>query len=195
MHNYTQLITRLYQIGAIQFGNFTLKSGKKSSVYINLRKIVSYPDLLSAVANTMMQKIPHVQFDLICGVPYTALPIATCMSIDYNIPMIMRRKEKKDHGTKQIIEGVFQPGQKCLVVEDVVTSGTSILETVTDLEAAGLVVKDVIALVDREQGGRETLTKCFQFHSIIRFSDILSVLAQSAALSSEEKTILHAFKE
>jgi len=187
MNYQSTLIASLYEIGVIQFGEFTLKSGKTSSIYINLRKIISYPTLLISVANIMMQKMEGYQFDIVCGVPYTALPIATCMSIDYKIPMIMRRKEKKDYGTKQLIEGVFNNGQSCLVVEDVVTSGMSIMETTADLEQAGIVVTDVIALIDREQGGKENLEKKYRFHAILTLSTILHTLLHSPLLSQHEK--------
>src|SRR5688500_1667526 len=89
------LITSLYQIGCIQLGHFTLKSGQTTSVYMNLRKIISYPEVMRMVAQAMWEETRNCQYDLICGVPYTALPIATCISLDHNIPMIMRRKEKK----------------------------------------------------------------------------------------------------
>ena len=95
MMNSENLIFALYKIGAIQLGEFKLKSGQTSSIYINLRKIISYPDLLRQISHAMWEKIHEQQFDLICGVPYTALPIATCISLEKNIPMIMRRKEKK----------------------------------------------------------------------------------------------------
>lgn len=80
-------------------------------------------------------------FNITCGVPYTALPLATCMSLDHNIPMVIRRREAKDYGTKQMIEGVFKSGDLCLVIEDVVTSGGSVLETVKELNNVGLVCK------------------------------------------------------
>src|SRR5579883_2803864 len=137
------IIASLYRIGAIQFGEFTLKSGQTSSIYINLRKIISYPELLRTIADAMWQKVKDCQFNLVCGVPYTALPIATCLSLDHDIPMIMRRKEKKSYGTKQQIEGKFAAGQTCLIIEDVITSGMSILETTADLEEAGLKIKDL----------------------------------------------------
>lgn len=187
------LVDRLYQIGAIQFGEFKLKSGLTSSIYINLRKIISYPDLLRHVASAMWDITKKCQYDLICGVPYTALPIATCFSLDHSVPMIMRRKEKKDYGTKQLIEGVFKPKQTCLILEDVVTSGTSILETTQDVEAADLIVTDVVALIDREQGGRKTLEQKYRLHTILSMSFILDHLKQSNALSTSERAALDQF--
>lgn len=186
------LISALYKIGAIQFGEFQLKSGKTSSIYINLRKIISYPDLLRTVAQAMWEKTQHCQYDLVCGVPYTALPIATCVSLEHHIPMIMRRKEKKEYGTKQMIEGVFEPGQSCLIIEDVVTTGSSIIETAQELENAGLKIHDVVALIDREQGGKENLSP-YQFHAILLLTDILHTLLKSTLLSASEQHIVKQF--
>jgi len=190
-----KLITSLYQIGCIQFGEFLLKSGQTSSVYMNLRKIISYPDVLRMVAIAMWDEIRMhgSSFDLVCGVPYTALPIATCLSLEHNVPMIMRRKEKKDYGTKQSIEGEFQPGQTCLVIEDVITTGGSILETTHDLEAAGLTIHDVIALIDREQGGKDNLSKQYKTHTILTLSEILTSLLQGSLLNTKEQRLIEAF--
>lgn len=187
------LIYSLYQIGAIQFGEFKLKSGLTSSLYINLRKIISYPDILRAIAEAMYQKTAHCQFDLICGVPYTALPIATCISLDHHIPMIMRRKEKKDYGTKQMIEGEFKINQQCLIIEDVVTSGASIIETANDLENAGIIVKDLVALIDREQGGKENLSKQYRLHTILTLPEILDTLLNSSIIKDNERLLIQEF--
>lgn len=171
----SNLITELQKIGAIKYGEFTLKSGVTSPVYIDLRLLVSYPLLLQTVAELLWQKISTLSFDFICGVPYTALPIATCMSIAHNKPMLMRRKEAKKYGTKQLIEGCYQPGQTCLVVEDIITSGASILETVTDLENAGLKIAHTVVVVDRKEGGTENLQqKKYSISSLITLQDIIN---------------------
>lgn len=189
----TSLIHSLYQIGAVQFGEFKLKSGQSSSIYLNLRKIISYPALMRDIAHTLWEGLSGTSFDLVCGVPYTALPIASCLSLDHDIPMIMRRKEKKDYGTKQMIEGEFKPGQRCLVIEDVITTGGSILETAADLENAGLVISDVIALIDREQGGRENLEKKFRTHTILPLSLILRTLLDAKQVGAHEKKLIEQF--
>ncbi len=191
IHN--KLILSLYQIGAVQFGEFQLKSGQTSSIYLNLRKMISYPSLLREVAAAMWLATKNCQFDLICGVPYTALPIATGLSLAHDIPMVMRRKEKKEYGTKQMIEGVYQPGQRCLIIEDVITTGSSIIETATELEQAGLHITDVVALIDREQGGRENLAKKYQVHTLLTLSVILKTLLASAQLTAPHQQLVEQF--
>ena len=155
--NKGHLIEQLFHLGAIRFGQFTLKSGISSPIYIDLRLTISQPKLLIEIAQELYALAQNLSFDLLCGVPYTALPFATAISVQQNIPMILRRKEKKDYGTKRILEGIFQPGDRCLIVEDVITSGASIAETATSLKEEGLIVTDAVVLVHREQGGEKFL--------------------------------------
>lgn len=166
------LIKELLHIEAIKFGEFTLKSGATSPIYIDLRTIVSYPKLLQAVADHMRDKIAQLPFDLICGVPYAALPIATCISLALDKPMVLRRKEAKAHGLKKMIEGVYQSGQRCLIVEDVVTSGGSIVETKVDLEAVGLHVSDAVVFLDRGAPERSD----FALHSVLTLTDLFQIV-------------------
>jgi orotate phosphoribosyltransferase len=188
--NYKPLMLMLYKIGAVRFGDFTLKSGEESKVYIDLRQIVSYPDVLKAVAEVMWQQVSGEPFEVICGVPYTALPIATCVSLQQNIPMVMRRKERKEHGTKQTIEGSFKTGQRCLIIEDIITSGASILETADDLEVAGLKVRDAVVLIDREQGGAANIqNRHYNLHVAFTLKEFLNTLLHSEELSEQDRHI------
>ncbi|MBA3661387.1 MAG: orotate phosphoribosyltransferase [Gammaproteobacteria bacterium] len=184
------LITELYQIGAIQFGEFVLKSGETSPLYINLRKIISYPELLEKVAHLIWLRAKNFSADLICGVPYTALPIATCISLKQKIPMVMRRKEKKDYGTKQMVEGEYRSGQSCLLIEDIITTGGSILETAEVLKTSGLIITGAIALIDRQQGGIANLTAHFPAESVLKLTDILTTLLAEKIVSPVERAIV-----
>lgn len=190
--NHNQLLLALYKIGAIQFGHFTLKSGLTSSVYIDLRQIVSYPVLLREVAHAIWDKIQNHAFDIICGVPYTALPIATCLSLEQNMPMVLRRKEKKTYGTKQTIEGHFNAGQSCLIIEDIITTGSSILETAEDLEAVQLHISDIVVFIDREQGGKENLSAYqYRMHTVFTLSEVFRHLLNSGILTEVERDIVN----
>jgi len=172
------IIIKLFEIEAIKFGEFKLKTGILSPIYINLRVIIGYPKLLRQLSQLLYKSASDgSSFDLTCGVPYTALPLATCMTLDHDIPMVIRRREAKDYGTRQMIEGVYKSGDVCLIVEDVVTSGGSVLETAKELNNVDLVVKDAVVLLDRCQGGKERLQENgIKLHSVMKLDQVLETL-------------------
>lgn len=185
------IILELYDIGAIKFGNFTLKNGSQSSIYIDLRIIVSYPIILQKISDMMMEKIKDCSYDYICGVPYTALPIATGISLKYNKPMVMRRKEKKDYGTKKMIEGNYEKNKICLVIEDVITTGSSVMETVEELNKVSLKVYDTVVFINR---GEKTKLDNVDIYSCFTISEIINILIKNKKINyrlkySERKSL------
>ncbi|MFH2132261.1 MAG: orotate phosphoribosyltransferase [bacterium] len=169
-----QLIDLLVSIGAVKFGEFKLKSGIISPIYLDLRIIISYPEILKRIASELLLLSQQLQFDRIAGIPYTALPIATAFSLASDYPMIYCRKERKAYGTGKMIEGVWDSGDQVLIIDDLITNGDSKLETFKIFIEAGLRVRDVIVLIDREQGGKEKLqAEGYALHSAISIFEIL----------------------
>lgn len=184
------LALKLFEISAFKFGDFKMKVGINSPVYFDLRVIVSFPEVMNQLTDQMKEfiEVKKIKFDHYCGVPYTALPLATLLSVKSNHPMLIRRKEAKAYGTKKLIEGKFSVGEHCLIIEDVVTSGSSILETVNDLRGEGITVSDAIVVVDREQGGvQNTEEKGVKMHSLFTLSYLLNILLKHKKI--EESTV------
>lgn len=182
-----EIALALSEIGAIKFGEFTLKSGIKSPIYIDLRLIISYPKVLKLISSAIIEVAKNLKFDVIAGIPYTALPIATAISIDQDWPMVYARKEVKDYGTKKKLEGVFEEGQTALIIDDLITTGGSKFETTEPFEASGLKINDFIVLVDREQGGGKKLEeKGYKFHSIIGINELLDILKEEGKISDDD---------
>uniref|UniRef100_A0A915HI48 Uridine 5'-monophosphate synthase n=1 Tax=Romanomermis culicivorax TaxID=13658 RepID=A0A915HI48_ROMCU len=175
------IIDELERIGAFMFGQFALKNGLLSPVYVDMRVIISYPSLMRKISEEIYHKIQDDQLsvDCVCGVPYAALPVATCVSIDHDIPMVIIRKETKTYGTGKRIEGKIAKNEKCLVIEDTVTTGASIMDITKVLRDHDLIVEDIVVILDRNQGACETLkSHNLKLRSLFSLTDVLDYLLE-----------------
>lgn len=134
----------------IEKGSFTLKSGEKTDTYVNLKNIVSFPTFHKEVCNKIAERI-NKECQHICGTPYGAIPFASYISINNNIPMLLLRKEIKKHGTGKILEGKWEKGDKLVLIEDVITTGSSVMNAAQLLEEMGLKVIQIIGVLSRSK--------------------------------------------
>ena len=186
----------LWDLGAVQFGNFTVsESAVSSPVFVNPKVLISNPTALRVASKLMQQEInlaqslrrPKVhQFSLVAGVPVGGLLLAWAYSLETNIPLIYARSRPEGTG-KRGIEGHFTKGDTVLIIDDLITRGSSILETAALLEENDLKVKDVIVLIDREHGAAERLRRHgYNLISILKL-DVMLNLYMSKGLITEEQ--------
>ncbi|MFA0846126.1 orotate phosphoribosyltransferase [Methanobacterium formicicum] len=154
-----QLISLLNDNNVIKFGKFTLSSGRESDYYVDMKKAITDPQILSQVSKIISQLISDDDIDRVAGPALGAVPIATAVALHAGIPMLMIRKAQKDYGTSQLIEGELKTGDKVIVVEDVTTTGHSLLKAVRAVQDNGGVVERTFVVVDREEGAVEELKK------------------------------------
>lgn len=174
-----ELSALLHRIGVVRFGDFTLKDGRHSPFYLDMRVLISHPAALARVARAMLQRAEGIAYDRLAGLPYAGLPIAVAMSLIAERPMIYVRKEAKDYGTKKLIEGEYAAGERALMIDDVVTSGGAKLDAVAPFRDAGLRVEDVLVIVDRSDGGAQALADAgLRLHSVL---DVRTLLAELGA--------------
>ena len=188
------LADSLLEAGCIKFGEFTLKSGLKSPIYIDLRQIITYPKLLEQVGAAYLPLLEKLQFDRIAGLPYAAIPIVTAISLAGNYPMIYPRKEVKAYGTKAEIEGEYHAGETVVVIDDLATTGGSKFEAIEKLTGVGLVVKDVAVLVDRQSGAKESLAKAgYNMHAVLTIREMLNHWESTGKVAENQIEATRAF--
>jgi uridine monophosphate synthetase len=152
-----RLVKRIIDTGCFKTGSFILKSGLQSPFYIDLRLLISDPTLLSDTADRYCDIIRNLDFTRIAGIPFAGIPIATVIAQKLDVPMIFPRLQKKEHGAGNVIEGAFNKGEQVVLIDDLITTGKSKFEALDILEQAGLVVKDLVVLIERGTAGRQEL--------------------------------------
>jgi len=180
----------LYKNNIIRFGNFTLASGKNSSYYVDLRLIPSYPHqfrkMIKNLQNLIVEKTGLNDFDCLASVPTGGLVVTSALAIEIVKPLIYVRSKPKEHGTAKSIEGKISAGMKVVMVDDVVTTGTSVLNGINQLKEAGLLVSDLYVIINRLEGADKALSDIgVQTHQLTDILEITDILFQEKLIDKE----------
>jgi uridine monophosphate synthetase len=177
----------LLEAGCVRFGQFTLKSGAVSPIYLDLRQLVAHPRALRLAARAYARRLRGLRFDRLAGIPYAALPIATAIALEMDRPLIYPRRETKDYGTRASIEGAFKPGETAVVIDDLATTGGTKIEAIHKLEGSGLVVRDVVVLIDRGEGAGKMLAEAgYRLHAVLALPDLLAAWRADGDITAEQ---------
>ena len=186
-HPHQDLILELFDIGCLLFGEYVQASGATFSYYIDPRKIISNPHLFNRVLDAYGNIVQQLEFDRIAGIPYGALPTATGLALNLQRPMIFPRKEVKAHGTRRLIEGNFNLGEKVVVIDDILISGNSVMEGAEKLKSAGLIIEDIVVFIDHEGGVKDRLAdNGYNAYSVLTISEITNTLYESGRINQEQ---------
>lgn len=181
------LILQLYDLGCIKFGDFVQASGATFPYYVDLRTIISSPQVFHRILGAYAEILKDLSFDRIAGIPYGSLPTAAGLALHLHYPMIFPRKEVKAHGTRRLIEGHFQPGETVVVVDDILISGKSAMEGAEKLKSTGLQVHDIVVFIDHEKGVKDRLRQNgYQAHAVLTISEIAETLQEAGRISQDQ---------
>lgn len=185
-----QIATFLVKSNALRFGVFKLSSGKESPYYIDLRILPSFPQYfklaINAYKNTIEEQVGSDKIDYICSVPTSGLAFASALSYDMGKPFVYVRKGVKEHGTSKVIEGYLSPGAKVLIIDDVATTGKSIVDAVEAIKSNGGVVEHALVLIDRLEGAKDALkANGVKLLSVAKISEIVDVLFDTGMLEED----------
>ena len=190
-----ELCRILNRIGAIRFGTFRLTSGRVSPYYIDLRLVPSFPDTFHAVCSLYQQLIEEdvgtENFDRVAGIPTAGLPFASVIAYKLRKPLLYVRKGVKLHGRERRVEGALTPGDRVLLIDDLITTGLSMRRAALAVRAEGGVVEDAVVLLDREEGGRRRLREeGITLHCLLRISEVAKKLYEMGAITREQREII-----
>ncbi|PID87114.1 MAG: orotate phosphoribosyltransferase [Chloroflexi bacterium] len=177
----------LHEIGAVRLGQFRLHSGRVSPIYLDLRMLVSHPEVLRLATAVYMTILADLTYDRLAAAPMAGLPLGTALCLALDKPLIYPRKTAKSYGTGKGIEGAYQIGETAVIIDDLITSGDSVLQASAALKAGGLQVNDAVVLIDRQQGGMDALRNAgYQPHAAMTIRQILSILENHQRITARD---------
>jgi orotate phosphoribosyltransferase len=190
----------LIKNNAIKFGDYILASGKKSPYYIDLRLTISSPITMDWIANSLtriiLNEIGKEKIDRILGVPTAGVPFATVVSQKLGIPLIYYRQARKEHGVRKKIEGILERNDRLLIIDDLITTGESVIEAAEVVRDQGGVVNELVVLLDREQGGRERIkTSRIEPHVLFKISDAMTWLHKVGLIEDKVNDMVQKYIE
>lgn len=191
-----ELCKILNRIGALQFGAFKLTTGKISPYYVDLRIVPSFPDAFQKVCSYYVEfikeEIGEKNFERIAGIPVAGIPFANIVAYSFKKPFLYIRKGVRLHGRQRRIEGILAPGDRVLLIDDLITTGLSLRKACKTIIAEGGVVNDAAVLIDRQEGGKSRLARDgIRLHAPLTISEIASTMRELGTIDEEQvKTIL-----
>ena len=185
-----EFATFLHQNGALKFGDFTLSSGKNSSYYVDLRLVSSFPHqfrkMVKKLQDLISEEIGFDNFDCLASVPTGGLVIASALAMETVKPLIYVRTKPKEHGTTKSIEGVIHKGMKVIMIDDVATTGHSVIDSIKQLKDAGIIVNDVFVILNRLEGAEKTLSlEGIKMHQLTDIIQITKSLHESNLVNNQ----------